>query len=220
MAFHDTKENNWLTFSIHKVILTCLGEPFFPDTVYCCVDSRYARVWPEYCLVYWPHTHTTRVRGGCTCHYHGIRDRQLQHATLPAFWTHFPVTAMCHFIAHCDLSRSLASQSVKGYRASARSWHLITAAAYFQTEKYRPTGTEIGNTVANACRPCWCRHKVCCGVKKRIVICSILPAIGLCRLLWARSPQHWAILMLLAYRKFVTKFVGKRASREAWTYFL
>jgi len=165
----------------------------FPDTVYCCVDSRYARVWPEYCLVYWPHTHTTRLRGGCTCHYHGIRDRQLQHATLPAFWTHFPVTAMCHFIAHCDLSRSLASQSVKGYRASARSWHLITAAAYCQTEKYRPTGTEIGNTVANACRPCWCRHKVCCGVKKRIVICSILPAIGLCRLLWARSPQHWAI---------------------------
>jgi len=29
MAFHDTKKKYSLTFSIHKVILTCLGGPFF-----------------------------------------------------------------------------------------------------------------------------------------------------------------------------------------------
>jgi len=29
MAFHDTRKNNGYN-SIHKVILTCLGGPFFP----------------------------------------------------------------------------------------------------------------------------------------------------------------------------------------------
>jgi len=34
MAYHDTKKNNGISFSIHKFIWTCLGGAFFPDTVY------------------------------------------------------------------------------------------------------------------------------------------------------------------------------------------
>ena len=43
VKFHTNIANRWLlsykekyrlSFSIHKVILTCLGGPFFPDTVY------------------------------------------------------------------------------------------------------------------------------------------------------------------------------------------
>ena len=55
MAFHDTKKK-WLSFSIHKVIWTRLGGPFFPDTVYMLTPVRPFAVTRMY--------HTKRLKLG------------------------------------------------------------------------------------------------------------------------------------------------------------